>query len=172
MDFEIFEDKMWMPIHTKPRSEKKFQRFCEKFDMVSYVPLRLKARSKGTRIVHSHIPMFPGYAFACLNDEEKSRISTSNAIVRFIRLSRAQEESLVGELKGIRILEELQGTQEIVVAPEIVPGLEVAIKGGPLRGLTGIVENRKGIHRIIVNVEMICQSVVMEMDSSDLEIVY
>ena len=163
---------MWMPIHTKPRSEKKLQRFCESFNMISYVPLRLKARSKGTRIVHSYLPMFPGYAFACLDDEEKSRISTSNAIVRFIRLSRDQEKSLVEELKSIRILEELQGTQEIFVCPEIVPGLEVVIKSGPLRGLTGLVENRKGIHRIIVNVEMICQSVVMEMDSSDLEIVY
>lgn len=172
MDFEIYEDKMWMPIHTKPRSEKKFQLFCEKFNITSYVPLRLKARSKGTRIVHSHIPMFPGYAFACLDDTEKSRISTSNAVVRFIRLSREQEMSLVSELKSIRILEQLQGTQEIFVSPEIVPGLEVAIKRGPLRGLTGIVENRKGVHRIIVNVEMICQSVVMEMDSSDLEIIY
>ncbi|MCM8530488.1 MAG: hypothetical protein NE330_04940, partial [Lentisphaeraceae bacterium] len=144
----------------------------ERYNMISYVPLRLKARSKGNRIVHSHIPMFPGYTFACLDDAEKSLISTCNAIVRFIRLSREQEKSLVEELKSISILEQLQDSQEIVVAPEIVPGLEVAIKGGPLKGLTGIVENRKGFHRIVVNVEMICQSVVMEMDSSDLEIVY
>ena len=172
MDFKIFEDRMWMPIHTKPRSEKKFQRFCEKFDIICYVPLRLKIRSKGTRKVKSYLPMFPGYVFACLDDEEKSRISTSNTIVNFIRISREQEQSLVEDLTSIRILEELQGTQEVYVSPEIEPGFEVAIKSGPLKGLTGIVESRKGIHRIVVNVEMICQSVVMEMDSCDVEVVY
>jgi len=116
--------------------------------------------------------MFPGYAFACLNDEEKSLIVTSNTIVNFVSLTRDQESSLVEDLVGIRILEEMQENGEVLVAPEIIPGSEVVIKSGPLRGLTGLVENRKGVHRIVVNVEMICQSVCMELDSSDVEVVY
>lgn len=172
MDFEICEDKMWMPIHTKPRCEKKFDLFCKKFNITSYLPLRLKIRTKGKYLVNSYLPMFPGYAFALLDDQEKTLINTSNTVVNFISLSRDQEKSLVEDLAGIRIIEELQESQTVYVSPEIMPGSEVAIKSGPLRGLTGIVEKRKGVHRIIVNVEMICQSVVMEMDSSDLEVVY
>ena len=172
MEFEIYEDKMWMPIHTKPRCEKKFERFCDKFEIVSYLPLRLKIRSKKNYFVNSYIPMFPGYAFALLDDEQKSRLVTSNTVVNFIHLTREQEKSLVVDLAGIRILEELQETQQIYVSPEIMPGSEVSIKSGALRGLTGIVEKRKGIHRIIVNVEMICQSVIMEVDSADLEVIY
>ena len=161
-----------MPIHTKPRCEKKFERFCDKFNIISYVPLRKKVRTKRTTLIYSYLPMFPGYAFACLDDEEKSLIVTSNTIVNFVSLSRDQEHSLVEDLIGIQILEKMQENDEILVAPEIIPGSEVAIKSGPLRGLTGLVEKRKGVHRVIVNVEMICQSVCMELDSGDVEIVY
>lgn len=173
MDFEIYDDRMWMPIHTKPRCEKKFERFCEKFNITSYLPLRKNVRTKRkSTLIYTYVPMFPGYAFACLNDEEKSLIVTSNTIVNFVSLTRDQESSLVEDLVGIRILEEMQENGEVLVAPEIIPGSEVVIKSGPLRGLTGLVENRKGVHRIVVNVEMICQSVCMELDSSDVEVVY
>lgn len=172
MNFEIYDDKLWMPVHTKPRCEKKFQRFCDKFDILCYLPLRKKVRTRRSYRIYTYLPMFPGYAFACLNDEEKSQVLTSSTVVNFISLNREQEKLLVEDLTGIRILEDLQENENILVAPEIIPGLEVVIKSGPLRGLTGIVEKRKGVHRIIVNVEMICQSVAMELDSADLEITY
>ena len=173
MSFEIVDDRMWMPIHTKPRCEKKFLRFCERFNITAYLPLRKNVRTKRkSTLIYTYVPMFPGYSFACLNDEEKSLIVTSNTIVNFVSLTRDQEKSLVEDLTGIKILEQMQESENILVSPEIIPGSEVSIKSGPLRGLTGLVEQRKGVHRIIVNVEMICQSVCMELDSSDVEVVY
>ena len=172
MEFKIHEGRLWQPVHTRPRCEKKFQRFCDKYDLISYLPLKLRANTIRNKIVKSQIPMFPGYAFACLNDEEKAIVSRTNSVVNFINLSRAQEKSLVEDLRSINILEHMQENQEILVSPEIQPGSEISVKYGALRGLTGIVEKRKNIHRIVVNIDMISQSVAMEMDSSDVEIVY
>lgn len=170
MEFSTFDDRMWLPVHTKPRCEKKFLLYCDKYDINAYLPLKVKLRTKGRGTVRSELPMFPGYAFACVNEEEKTILARTNYIVNYIRLTKAQEEGLCQDLKSIRILEQMQETEELFVSPEIQIGNEVIISSGPLRGLNGIVDRRKNSHRIVVNVEMINHSVVMELDVADVEL--
>ena len=170
MDFTFSEDRMWLPVHTMPRCEKKFILFSQKYQIKSYLPQKIKIRSKGRGSVRQSLPMFPGYAFAWMNAEERHKISQTRSVANFINLSRFQEASLIEDLKSIYILEHLQEAEELYVSPEIQKGSEVAISSGPLRGLNGIVIKRKGIHRVVVNVEMISQSVSMEIDSADLEL--
>ncbi len=55
-------------------------------------------------------------------------------------------------------------------AVEIVPGEKVRITGGPLHGVTGIVERRVGSVRVTVNVEILGQAVATEMDIGDMEV--
>ena len=77
---------------------------------------------------------------------------------------------MIEDLRSVYILEQLQENEELIVCPEIMEGSEVRIVSGPLRGLAGLVSKRKGSHRVVANVEMISQSVVMEIDSADLEL--
>ena len=170
MEFSISDDRIWLPVHTKPRCEKKFFLFCDKYNVTAYLPLKVKLRSKGRGTVRSEIPMFPGYVFACMNEAEKTTLSRTGHIVNYISLSKDQEQRLCQDLKSIRILEGMQETEELFVSPEIEKGKEIIISAGPLRGLNGIVHRRKSAHRIVVNVEMISHSVVMELDVADVEL--
>lgn len=170
MDFSIHENRCWQPVHTRPRCEKKFQSFCEKYSIDSYLPLRVHLNTVRKKVMKSMVPMFPGYAFACLDSDQKYKINQTNSVVSFIKLNRSQEISLLADLQSIVLMEKMQGDGDLVVSPEISAGNEVSIKSGPLRGLAGVVEKRKGVHRIIVNVEMISQSVSMELDASDVEL--
>ena len=170
MGFQISENRIWLPVHTKPRCEKKFLLFCDKYHITAYLPLKIKLRSKGRGTVRSELPMFPGYAFACLNEEEKTILSRTSSIVNYISISRDQEQRLCQDLESIKILEQMQETEELYVSPEIQKGHEIIISAGPLRGLNGIVDKRKSSHRIIVNVEMISHSVTMELDVADVEL--
>jgi transcription antitermination factor NusG len=47
-------------------------------------------------------------------------------------------------------------------------GQRVTVTHGPLRGLEGLVQRTKGRLRVVVNVDMIQQSVAVEIDSRDL----
>ena len=170
MAFEVSEDRYWLPVHTKPRCEKKFLLFCDKYDVKAYLPLKIKLRTKGRALIKSELPMFPGYAFAWMNVDEKNKLAKTNSIVNYISMNREQEKKLCQDLESIKILEKMQATEELFVSPEIQSGREVLISSGPLRGLNGIVEKRKTFHRVIVNVEMISHSVKMEMDVADLEL--
>ena len=88
-------------------------------------------------------------------------------------MNRDTEKKLVEDLKSIVILEGMQGENDtLVIEPELKEGTEVCVKTGPMRGLTGVIEKRKGVHRIVVNVEIISQSVTMEMDVCDVEMEY
>lgn len=170
MTFEISDDRFWLPVHTKPRCEKKFLLFCDKYNVKAYLPLKIKLRSKGRAVIKSELPMFPGYAFAWMDAEEKNKLAKTSSIVNYISMNREQEKKLCQDLESIKILEKMQATEELFVSPEIQSGREVLISSGPLRGLNGIVEKRKTFHRVIVNVEMISHSVKMEMDVADLEL--
>ena len=170
MEFTISDDRMWLPVHTKPRCEKKFLLFCNKYNVQAYLPLKIKLRSKGRGTVRSELPMFPGYAFACMSEQEKVTLARTNHIVNYISHTKEQELRLCQDLESILILEQMQETEELFVSPEIQKGHEVIVSAGPLRGLTGIVKRRKSAHRIVVNVEMISHSVVMELDVADVDL--
>ncbi|MCM8529952.1 MAG: hypothetical protein NE330_02230 [Lentisphaeraceae bacterium] len=170
MNFPSSEERFWLPVHTLPRCEKKFIRFCESYDITSYLPLKIKVRTKGRGTVRTELPMFPGYAFAWVNPIERTKLAQTSTIVNFIALDREQEASLIENLESVLILERMQENEEIVVSPEIQPGSEVKVSAGPLRGLNGLVTKRKGIHRVVVNVEMISRSISMELDSADVEL--
>ena len=58
----------------------------------------------------------------------------------------------------------------LTVRPEIEVGRRVNIKSGPLSGLCGIVERWKGKVRVTENVEMVGQSVCVEVDAAELEV--
>ena len=173
MEFSVQKDMIWQPVHTRPRCEKKFYSFCEHSSIEVYLPLKVHLNTVRKKIMKSMVPMFPGYAFACLNADLKNKINLSSTVVHYIGLNREQETSLIEDLKSIVILEKLQSDSEnLIVAPELKPGKEVYIKSGALKGLTGVVEKRKGVHRVVVNVEIISQSVSMELDACDVELEY
>ena len=173
MDFVIQQERIWQPVHTKPRCEKKFLSFCEHYIIDVYLPLKVHLNTVRNKVMKSMVPMFPGYAFACLDSNMKNTLNLTGTVVNYINLNRGQEASLIEDLNSIVILEQLQSESDsLIVAPELKPGKEVSIKSGPLRGLTGVIEKRKGVHRVIVNVEIISQSAAMELDACDVELEY
>ncbi|NQZ57627.1 MAG: hypothetical protein HRT88_09215 [Lentisphaeraceae bacterium] len=170
MLFTIHEEAIWLPVRTKPRCEKKFIRFCDKYSVTSYLPIKIKMNNIRNKMVRSELPMFPGYAFACLTEENRRLLSMTNTVATYVKLDRLEEAQLIGDLENIVNFEVLQKNGKVLVSPEIIAGEEVLITGGPLKGLMGIVEKRKGLNRVVVNVSLIQQSVSMEVDSEFLEL--
>ena len=93
----------------------------------------------------------------------------SHKILSILDIGPPGEAVLVEELRALQKMEALGRTAEIEVMPEIVPGKKVRITGGPLNGVTGIVERRVGSVRVTVNVDILGQSVAVEMDVGEME---
>ena len=80
------------------------------------------------------------------------------------------ESILISELKSIQIIERNQIYVEPSIAPELVPGTVVEITEGPLKGLEGVVRKRGKTTRVTVNVDMLGQSVTVDLDVGELAV--
>jgi transcriptional antiterminator RfaH len=157
-------DARWTAVHTRPRCEKLLARYCDVKGLACYLPLRRRVERYQRRNVETYLPMFPGYVFVHLSEEEKPVLLQSNRVASVLSVDEAAERVLIEELRAIQRLEQLSQAEELVVAPELVAGKAVLITDGPLNGVRGIVMRRPNKTRVTVNVEILGQSVSVDLD--------
>jgi transcriptional antiterminator RfaH len=158
----------WTPVRTKPRQEKKFVEYCSSNGIIFYLPLRRNVKRYQRRTVEFFIPMFSGYVFCLLDQALYQKVVLSNRIVYRLQMNDKSEEELIRELHEVQMLEKLALDVEVVVRSELISGSNIMVKSGPLKGMKGVVEKRKGKTMITINVEMLGQSVSTEIDVEDI----
>lgn len=169
-DLQKIEGKCWMPVRVKPKQEKKLVEFCKVKKVNYYLPLLKKVHRYEKRTAEFHVPMFSGYVFCCLDEDDYNQIVLSNAIVYRIMLAEHEEDCFLSELQAIQSFELLASDNEVIIKPEIIDGRTVRVCSGPLAGTEGIVVRRKTKATITVNVDILGQSATVEIDVSDLEV--
>lgn len=160
---------LWTPVRTKPRHEKKFIEYCEAHGITFYLPLRRSVKRYQRRTVEFYIPMFTGYVFCSLDHGLYQKAVLSNRIVYKLQMNEKSEEELIRDLCDIQMIETLTSESDVIVRPELATGKKIIVKSGPLKGMRGVVEKRKGKTTMTINVEMLGQSVSAETDVEDIE---
>lgn len=155
-------DRSWVVLHTRPRCEKKIADFCERNTIPVYLPLRAKAHRYGSRERVFLSPLFPGYAF-CITTQPQRMLVRQNRHVANV-LDVLDQETLVSQLRQIQQALAVGDVAEVM--PYLETGRPVRVTGGPFKGLEGIVARVKGRTRVVINVDMIRQSVAVEVDST------
>jgi len=161
---------VWTPVRTKPRREKKLAEYCSTHSAPFYLPLKKSVRRYQRRTVEFMIPMFPGYVFCALDDSTYSKIVQCGAIVYRVKMTPELEKGLIDDLVALRDFEKMTREAEIVVRPEILEGVRVKVRSGPLRGVCGVVEKRDDGVMLSVGVEILGQSVSTKLDIEDVEL--
>lgn len=156
---------VWYVVHVKPRCEKKLADYCAKNTVTCDLPLREETKIYQRRKVTVTKPVFPGYCFLHYGDEQRVTVLKSNLLVRTLKV-----------IDQVRLVQELQQVhQALAVDPTLdacaafQAGKRVAIRGGPFRGLEGVVQTVRGKSRVILNVEMIGRGLAVEVGMELLE---
>ncbi len=165
------ENKFWMVVKVKTRCEKQYAKFCEIKNITHYLPLRKSIKKYMRSKAEFNVPVFPGYVFVQSEPTNKVFLLEGSKGIHIIIPEPSYDAQFVEELKAIQQLLNAQNAGKVVMRPEIVEGSTVAVKNGPLAGLSGIVKNRKNKIKLTVNVELIGHSVTLEVDVDDVEIV-
>ncbi len=155
----------WYVLHLRPRSEKKVAEVCQAYGMEHYLPLREETKIYQRRKVTVHKPLFSGYLFAFVTPDTRIYLQRTNHIIRFLEPGR--EEDLLRELEQIRLA--LEADPKLEAAAELSEGCRVRIKGGPFMGIEGVLQSVRGKTQVRLNVEMIGQSVTLDVDRALLE---
>lgn len=153
----------WVVLHCRPRCEKKVVEACRREGLFSYLPLRKKKHRYGSRIRIFEVPLFTGYVF-CIAAHEKKRWLRQNQLVANV-LDVCDQKKLVEQLHQIqKALTVGEGVVEVM--PYLEKGRWVRVTAGPFRGMEGIVLRLQGKTKVVLNVDMIRQSVAVEVDSA------
>ena len=152
-------------VRTRPRCEKKLDNYCCEQGILSYLPLLARSHRYGGRERTFSSPLFPGYLFCLVADRQWQLIDQNRFKARILTVH--DQEDLINQLLGIQTA--LMADEVTEVFPFLVEGNPVRIVNGRLRGVEGVVQRLKGKTRVVINVEMIQQSIAMEVDGSDLQ---
>jgi transcriptional antiterminator RfaH len=169
MEILHVEGKLWTPIRTRPKKEKKLAEYCRSNQIDCYLPLRRSVKRYGRKTVEFFPPMFSGYIFCLLDNETYKLLVLSNSVFFKVKIDEVLEKQLIIDLNNVKIFEKISRQKEVVVKPELVSGIEVKITSGPLCGISGIIEKRKNNIDVTVNIEMLGHSVTVEVDLGEVE---
>ena len=158
----------WFAAYTAPRHEKAAADYLRLKSVDVFLPLYDSARNWNGRRALVKLPLFPCYVFVRIRPCQRLAVLEVPQIVRIVSFNGQPAPLPEAEIEALRTA--VQGRQTTPY-PYAVVGARVRIAAGPLCGLEGIVQREKGSARIVVSVDMIQQSVALELDAADLALI-
>ena len=156
----------WVAFYTLSRREKDLMRKLQAAGVPFYAPMvRRRLHSPGGRVRASYVPLFPGYVFSLVDDEQRRSALATNTVARWIPI--VDERMLVDDLRAIKRL--IDTEKPLTPEARIEPGQAVRVRTGALRGLEGTVVKRRGAERLVVAVRFLNQGASIELEDVDLE---
>lgn len=159
----------WYIIYTTPRSEKKVAERLEKAGFEYYLPLtkKLKQWSDRRKIVEE--PLFNSYIFIKINLHYKYDITHIDGVIKFV--SFRSEPAMVPDREIDLIKRTLEHDAESVEVEDLnyKKGQKIIVNYGPMIGYTGEVVNVNNIDKLIVRLEGIHQSLIVNIQKEYIE---
>jgi hypothetical protein len=156
----------WWLAYTKPRFEKAFA-----WDMLSrgigyFLPMREKKIFSGGRKRHVMLPIFASYVFFCGLDRDRYTAMTTNRLCYTVEV--VDQNHLIGEL--VKIEKALSSKAIVDTYPRLPIGSRCKVISGPMMNTEGvIIERNCAKARMVIEVTILSQGVVLEIDADLLE---
>lgn len=156
----------WFVCHTKPRCEKKFADLLGREKFIHHLPLIQSLRHYGARKKAFAKPLFPGYVFARLEPDRKTRVYQQDLLVRAILIE--NEATFLRQLEDVKLI--CASGLEAALHPLVKKGTHVRVQGGPLNGLEGYVDDPANPQGIIVSVDVLQQGLLVRLPLESLQL--
>jgi len=158
---------VWLAAYTTPRHEKAVARHFEVRNVEHFLPLyRVVRRWKNGCTVPVEFPLFPSYLFVRTGRNISSQLLEVPGLLAFVSLGRTAVPIPDAE---IDLLRKQLPLRKIEPHPYLAVGTKVKIASGPLAGACGILLRKKSGLRVVLSVDLIQQSVAVEVDANEIE---
>ena len=150
----------WWCVYTRSRREKALARKLYAHEVPFYLPLVEQSHLYRGRKRNSYLPLLGGYMFLFGNEDERVTALTTNCISRMLPVE--EPEKLVRDLLNLHRL--IEAAAPLTVEQRLEPGRRVRVKSGSMEGIEGMVVERRGSCRLIVQVQMLNQGASVEIE--------
>jgi transcription antitermination factor NusG len=158
----------WFAVYTAPRHEKRVSQYLSQKEIEHYLPLYRTQRrwSDGSKVTLD-LPLFPGYLFVHIDRSERVRVLQVPGVLTFVGGTGRQPATLPeAEIGALRAGLPLRHAEPHSL---LTAGQRARIRSGALAGMEGVVVRRKNSLRVVLTMDLIRQSVAVEVDESELE---
>ena len=157
----------WWVAHTKARNEKALAWDLLKRKTSYFLAMAERVQVIRGRKVRSQAVLFPGYVFFCGSEDDRYGALTTNRIASTIEVG--DQERLIRELAGVQ--KALESPQPLDPYPYLKTGVKCMVASGPLKGVEGLLVQRRNVSRLVLQVHVLGQAVATEIDADLLEVV-
>jgi transcription antitermination factor NusG len=148
----------WYAVHTRPSRERRTAEHFSYQGLENFLPhYRVVRRWKNRCTKISDIPLFPGYLFVRIAPVERIRVLEVPSVI-----------SIVGRGREPLPLPDPEAEPH----PHLTVGQRARIRGGALAGMEGVVVRKSNSVRVVLTLDLIMQSVSVEVDGDELEPIY
>jgi len=160
----------WWAVYTRHQHEKTVAEMLSTKGFEVFLPVYNSVRRWKDRKKLLSLPLFPSYVFVQGNLDRKLQVVTTPGV--HMILYRGEQVATISAAEIEAIQKAVRGPFRVEPHPFLPCGSRVRVTKGPLQGVEGILIRKKNSYRLVLSVEMLAQSVCMEIDASDVEAVH
>lgn len=160
-------ERRWYAAYTCANHEKRVGLQLEERGVEHFVPLYESVRRWKDRRVRLELPLFPGYVFVRLALQDRLRVLQVPSVARLVGFNGLPAPLADEEVERLR----LALTQGVRAEPHpyVKVGRRMRITKGPLAGCEGVLVRKKSNLRVVLSVDLIQRSVMVDVDAAEVE---
>ncbi len=155
----------WYAAYTCANHEKSVARQLAERGFEHFLPLYRSMRRWSDRRVQLDLPLFPGYVFVRLALRERLRVLEIPSVVHLVGFNGLPAALPDEEMEILRSA--LSQSLRAEPHPFLTVGRRVRITRGPLAGLTGVLKRRKNRFWVVVSIDLVQRSMVVNVEAAD-----
>jgi transcription termination/antitermination protein NusG len=155
----------WHVLHVRSRQEKILAADIAAMGIRHFLPLTRRSRVYGRRNVVIEVPLFPGYLFLRGTLDDAYRCDRTRRVAGIIPV--ADQRTLENELLNLH--RALEGGAVLDPVQYLPDGTRVIVRGGPFRGLEGVIDHHGKRDRLILQVGMLSGAASLELGGALVE---
>ena len=163
----------WYAIYTRSNHEQKINHRLRRKNIDTFLPLIERWSRRKDRRKKIYLPLFPGYLFVHTEMDPLTylEILKTDSVVRVLCYDGKPAPIPDGQIHAIQIL--IKNGMAVIPSPYLKEGMKVRVVNGPLNGVEGIlIEAKPNKHRLVLSVDLLKESVSVEIDELDIEPVH
>ena len=162
-----YTEPHWYAAYICANHEKRVAIQLAQRSVEHFLPLYETVRRWKDRRMRMQLPLFPGYVFVRLALVNRLQVLQVPSVVRLVGFNGHLSPLPGEEIEGLK--NSLAGGLRAEPHPFLTAGRRVRIKAGPLGGREGILLRKKGNFRVVISIDLIQRSMIVDVDVADIE---
>jgi transcription antitermination factor NusG len=160
-------DSAWCALYTRHQHEKTVADMLSAKGFEVFLPLYESMRRWKDRNKMLSLPLFPCYVFVRGGLHRRLQVVSTPGV--HMILCNGNRVAIIPEAEIDAIRRTVEGPHRVEPHPFLKCGERVRVKRGSLEGVEGVLVRKKNLYRLVLSVDMLAQSVGVEIDAADVE---